>query len=129
MMNKSGNKTVLIVEDDADIRTFTCRVLQLEGYACLQAETDVETFRLIREYNVGLVILDLRLAENNGWVILSQLKNNEETALIPVIVFTASFGEQQKAQALKMGAEEYLIKPLSANVLKDSVTRILPINR
>ena len=129
MMNKSGNKTVLIVEDDADIRTFTCRVLQLEGYTCLEAETDVETFMSRKENNVDLVILDLRLAENNGWVILSKLKSNEETASIPVIVFTASFGENQKAQALKMGAEEYLIKPLSANVLKDSVTRILPINR
>ncbi len=128
-MNKTGNKTVLIVEDDADIRTFTCRVLQLEGYACLEAETNVKMFRSIRENNVGLVILDLRLAENNGWVILSQLKSNEETASIPVIVFTASFGEKQRAQAIKMGAEEYLIKPLSANMLKDAVTRVLPINR
>ncbi len=128
-MNKSGNKIVLIVEDDTDTRTFTCRVLQLEGYTCLEAETDAETFRSIRENNIGLVILDLKLAENNGWVILSQLKGNEETASIPVIVFTASFGENQKAQALKMGAEEYLIKPLSANMLKDAVNRVLPINR
>jgi len=129
MTNKPGNKIVLIVEDDADIRIFVCRVLQLEGYTCLEAETDEETFRLIRENNVDLVILDLKLAENNGWVILSQLKSNEETASIPVVVFTASFGEQQKAQALKMGAEEYLIKPLSANVLKDAVNRVLPISR
>jgi DNA-binding response OmpR family regulator len=129
MMIKSKNKVVLIVEDDADIRTFVRRVLQLEDYTCLEAETKVETFSSIKENKVDLVILDLRLAENNGWLILSQLKRNRETASIPVIVFTASFGEQQKARALKMGAKEYLIKPLSASVLREAVTRVLPSDR
>ncbi len=129
MIKKPEDKIVLIIEDDADIRTFASRVIELEGYVCLQAETHDEAFLLISENNVNLVLLDLRLTEENGWLILAQLKSNTETASIPVIVFTASFGEQQRAYALKMGAADYLIKPLSANMLRDSVARILPLKK
>ena len=125
MIKKADKKNVLIIEDDAVIRTFACRVIQLEGYTCLETATGDETFRLIKENKIDLVLLDLRLVDNNGWIILAQLKSNLETKQIPVIVFTASFGEQQRAQALKMGAVEYLIKPLSVNMLKDAINRIL----
>ena len=129
MIKKPEDNTVLIVEDDADIRTFARRVLELEGYICLQARTRDEAFRLISEKNVNLVLLDLRLADENGWLILTKLKSSTETASIPVIVFTASFGEQQRASALEMGAADYLVKPLSANVLRDSVARFLPLKK
>jgi DNA-binding response OmpR family regulator len=129
LTGKTDRKIVLIIEDDADIRTFACRVIELEGYTCLQAETSDEAFRLIRENDVNLVLLDLRLVDDNGWLILAQLKRNAETKSIPVAVFTASFGEQQRAQALEMGATDYLIKPLSANVLKDAIKRALPLKK
>ncbi len=129
MIKKPEDKIVLIIEDNADIRTFASRVLELEGYTCLQAETRDEAFLLISENKVNLVLLDLRLAEENGWLILEQLKRNPETTSIPVILFTASSGEQQRASALEMGAADYLIKPLSANMLRDSVARILPLKK
>ena len=129
MIKKPEDKIVLIIEDNADIRTFASRVLELEGYTCLQAKTRDEAFLLISENKVNLVLLDLRLAEENGWLILEQLKRNPETTSIPVILFTASSGEQQRASALEMGAADYLIKPLSANMLRDSVARILPLKK
>ena len=127
MIKKAEDNTVLIVEDDADIRTFAYRVVELEGYTCLQADNTDKTFRLLRENDVNLVLLDLRLVDDNGWLILAKLKSSTETASMPVIVFTASFGEQQRAQALEMGAADYLIKPLSANTLKDAITRALQL--
>ncbi len=129
MGKKPEDNTVLIIEDDADVRTFACRVIELEGYTCLQADNTDETFRLLRENDINLVLLDLRLVDNNGWLILAQLKSDTETVSIPVIVFTASFGEQHRAQALEMGATAYLIKPLSANMLKEAVTRVLPLKK
>jgi len=129
MIKKPDGNIVLLIEDDADIRTFACRVLELEGYICLQAETGDEAFKLIMGNKVNLVLLDLRLAENNGWMILKKLKKDAETSPIPVIVFTASLGEQQRASALKMGAADYLIKPLSANVLRDAVACVLPLKK
>lgn len=125
MTKKLKDNTVLIIEDAADIRTFACRVLELEGCHVLQAETCEEGLRLARGNKVNLVLLDLRLPDDNGWVVLEQMKSDPETSAIPVIVFTASFGKPQKERALAMGAADYLVKPLSATVLKDAVARVL----
>ena len=59
MAKRLKDETVLIIEDDAETRTFTCRVLELEGYDCLQAKTGDEAFQLMKEYEINLVLLDL----------------------------------------------------------------------
>jgi CheY-like chemotaxis protein len=118
-------KTVLIIEDDADIRNFARRVLELEGYRVLQTETGDEGLRLARENKVNLALLDLRLPGSSGWAILEQIKSDPEISAIPVIVFTASYGMQQHDQALALGAADYLIKPLSATGLRKAVARVL----
>jgi adenylate cyclase len=118
-------KTVLIVEDDADIRKFASRVLELEGYRIIQAADADEGLRLARKRRVALVLLDLRLPGRDGWVVLAELKSEPALSAIPVIVFTASAGAPQRDRALSMGAVDYLVKPLSAASLKQSVAHIL----
>ncbi len=125
MAKKDEAKTVLCVDDETDILVFACRVFELEGYRCLQAATGDEAFRAIKNHEVDLVVLDLRLAENDGWSIMEQIKSNPETSAIPVIICTASFGEPQRERALNMGAADYLVKPLSAAALRDAVARAL----
>ncbi len=125
MVKKLKDKTVLIIEDEADIRTFARRLLELEGYHVLQAETGEEGLRLVRGNKVNLVLLDLRLPDDNGWVILEQIKSDPGISAIPVIVFTASYGVPQQKRALAMDAADYLVKPLSAAGLKDAVARVL----
>ncbi len=125
MVNKLKDKTVLIIEDEADIRTFAGRVLELEGYHVLQAETGAEGLRLARRNKVNLALLDLRLPDDSGWVILEQMKSDPKLTAIPVILFTASYGVPQKERALAMGVADYLVKPLSAAVLKDAVASVL----
>lgn len=125
MTPKNKGKTVLIIEDDADIRTFAGRVLELEGYHVLQAETGKKGLRLAKGNKVHLALLDLRLPNDNGWVILEKMKSDPEISAIPVIIFTASFGEPQKEYALSRGAADYLVKPLSAHTLKNTVARTL----
>jgi DNA-binding response OmpR family regulator len=121
MAKELKGNTVLVIEDDTSTRTFACRVLELEGYHALQAETRDEGLRLVKENKVDLVLLDLRLPDNNGWVILEEIKNDPVLSVIPVLVYTASFGESQKERALAMGADDYLIKPLGAAGLKKAV--------
>ena len=118
-------KTVLVIEDEANVRKFACRVLELEGYHVLQAENDEEGMRLMRASQISLVLLDLRLPGHDGWSILEQMKNESALSAIPVIVFTASAGTPQREKALNMGAADYLVKPLSAANLKKAVTHVL----
>jgi DNA-binding response OmpR family regulator len=125
MTRKTKADTVLIIEDDADIRTFASRVLELEGYRILQSETGEKGLRLAREKGVSLILLDLRLPGESGWTLLEKMKGAPETAAIPVIVFTASVAASQHQRALAMGAADYLTKPLSASALKNTVVGIL----
>jgi CheY-like chemotaxis protein len=124
-VKKPEIKTVLIIEDEDDIRAFASRVLELEGYQVLQAGDGDEGFRLARQEGISLVLLDLRLPGRDGWVVLSQMKSDPELSSIPVVVFTASAAAQQRNQALAGGAADYLVKPLSATSLRESIARIL----
>ncbi|MFC1934500.1 two-component system response regulator [Chloroflexota bacterium] len=125
MAEKSETKTVLIIEDEAEVRNFTSRVLELEGYHVLQAENSEQGMRLVRESQVSLVLLDLRLPGRDGWAVLEQIKSTPELSAIPVIVFTASAEVSQRERALSMGAADYLVKPLSAARLRKAVVRVL----
>lgn len=125
MAPKREIETVLIIEDETDVRNFASRVLELEGYHVLQAEDSEEGIRLLRGGRVSLVLLDLKLPGHNGWVILEQIKSEPELSAIPVIVFTASAGVSQREKALSLGAADYLVKPLSAASLKKAVARTL----
>ena len=124
-MKKREIKTVLIIEDEADIRNFASRVLELEGYHVLQAVDGDEGLKLIRKNRIALILLDLRLPGHDGWVVLAKLKGEPALSAIPVVVFTASAEAAQRDRALSMGAADYLVKPLSAASLRESVSRIL----
>ncbi len=128
-MKSPEAKTILIIEDEAEVRSFAGRVLELEGYRVLGTEDSDEGIRLAREQRVALVLLDLRLPGGDGWWVLTQLKNEAELSAIPVIMFTASAAKQQREQALSLGAADYLVKPLSTASLREAVTHILSWKR
>lgn len=125
MVKSRKAKTVLIIEDEAEVRKFASRVLELEGYRVLETGTAEEGLELVRRGDIGLVLLDLRLPGQDGWVVLEQIKSDAELSAIPVIVFSASAGISKRGKALSMGAVEYLVKPLSAATLKEAVVSVL----
>jgi len=83
----------------------------------------------MRESQVALILLDLRLADEDGWLVLERLKNDPELSSIPVVVFTASAAAPQREKALSMGAADYLVKPVSAGRLRKAVARTLSLER
>ncbi len=125
MMRKGKTKTVLVIEDEADVLNFASRVLELEGYRVLQAEDGDEGLRLVRNNQVALVLLDLLLPGRSGWEVLEQLKKEPKLSSIPVIVFTASAAASQRDRALAAGATHYMVKPLSAASLRTGIARVL----
>lgn len=125
MAKRNNRETILIIEDEPDIRDFVARLCQLEGYRVLQAEDGEAGLRLAEEERVDLVLLDLRLPKIDGWTVLKELKSNLELSSIPVVIFTASAAVSQRDRALDMGAVDYLVKPLSAATLKEIIAHIL----
>lgn len=125
MARDRERKKVLVVEDDTDVRSFASRVLELEGYRVLQAEDGDEGLKLARKIQIDLVLLDLRLPGLDGWSVLEQLKSEPKLASVPVVVFTATAAVSQQTRALAVGADDYLVKPLSAGSLTKTVGRVL----
>lgn len=113
---------ILIIEDEAEIRRFAQRVLDLEGYRVLQAGDGEEGLKLAKSNpDLCMVLLDMRLPCLDGWAVLSNLKRDPELSSIPVVVFSASAAERHQERALGMGAASYLVKPLDAASLKQAV--------
>lgn len=129
MAKKSKTKTVLIIEDEDDIQNFISRVLELDGYNVLRARDARTGMELIRYNSVALVLLDLRLPGPDGWSVLRAIKSNPEFSAIPVIVLTAIAESLQRRRTLRMGADRYLIKPLSAHSLSTAVAGVMRQNR
>lgn len=116
-------KTVLVVEDEADIRKFARRLLELENYRVIEAANGNDGLKLMKEnHNLSMVLLDLRLPGRDGWVIMDEMKKDTKLSKIPVVVFSASAAEWQRKKALSKGAIGYLVKPLDAASLKQAVT-------
>lgn len=125
MTGKHNHKTVLIIEDEADIRNFASRVLELEGYRVLEASDGETGMAIMRDNPVSLVLLDLRLPGRDGWSVLREIKCNPELSLTPVVVLTAITEAIQRKRTLRMGASRYLVKPLSAHSLSRAIVKIL----
>jgi len=118
-------KTILIIEDEDDIRIFATRVLELEGYRVVGAGNGGDGLKLLREQRIDLVLLDLRLPGIDGWSVMEQMKSEPRLSKIPVLVFTASVGEAARERTIGMGAVGFLVKPLRADRLKEAVTGVL----
>jgi len=118
-------KMILVVEDEIDVLNFASRVLELQGYHALQAKDGSEGLRLAKENQVALVLLDLRLHEQNGWSLLQYIKAEPALSAIPVVMLTASAVLPQREKALGMGATDYLVKPLRATGLNKAVASAL----
>ena len=125
MTEKREAKTILVIEDEAEVQNFVPRVLELEGYHVLRAGDGDAGIGMAAENPVALVVLDLRLPGRDGWSVLAELRRQTALSAIPVVVLTASAGAVSRQQTLGKGSADYLVKPLSAAHLRKTVARIL----
>jgi DNA-binding response OmpR family regulator len=117
-----GTRRILIVEDDRFLRKAAEAALRRHGFAVLTAADGEEGLRVARAEVPDLVLLDLIMPGLQGFEVLRQLKADQATSKIPVIVMSNLSQDSDMEQALTGGAEAYLIK---ANLsLDDLVKRI-----
>jgi DNA-binding response OmpR family regulator len=125
MVPKTRQKQVLVIEDEQDLRQFTAWCLEAEGYQVLQAADGDEGIKKARQNKVALILLDIKMPHRYGWSVLAEIKSTPALSDVPVVIFTASADVNLKSSFIKMGAADYLVKPVSAAKLKECVTRLL----
>jgi signal transduction histidine kinase/CheY-like chemotaxis protein/ligand-binding sensor domain-containing protein len=103
------HKSVLVVDDDSNIRSLLQQELTEAGYAVRLAEDGRKALALIREETPGLVILDVMMPEMNGFDVAAVLKNDPATMDIPIIILSIV---EDKERGFRLGVDRYLTKPI-----------------
>ena len=120
-------QTLLIADDEPNIRKTLARVLSLEGYQILQAASGREALECIRQNAVDLVLLDVLMPELDGLQALGALR--EEQPDLPVIMMSGHATIESAVQATRLGALDFLEKPLSTDKLLLAVSNALRFAR
>jgi len=117
--------TVLIAEDEPDIRQLISFNLERESIGTLLAKDGVEAFEIAKEKGPDLIILDLMLPRMDGFTVFKELRLDSRTKDIPVIMLTAKAQLDDVITGLEMGADDYLTKPFSPKELVLRVKALL----
>lgn len=120
-------ETILIVDDEKLIRWSLSQELAKEGYGMLEAATVQEAIARFSEQQADLIILDQRLPDGTGIELLTKLQN--EKAEVPVIMLTAVDRSDVAVQAMKLGAFDYVTKPVNIDELKIVIHKALEATR
>ena len=102
---------ILFVEDDDDIRDYNKVLLQSSGYNVMTARNGNEATTLLQDELPDLIITDLMMPEKDGITLIKEIRNNEATDHIPIIVLSARSSAQAKIEGISGGAQVYLDKP------------------
>ena len=120
-MSAPNGKTILVVDDDQDIRDTLTELLQEEGYSVLRASHGVEALSALRDQpSPSLILLDLMMPVMDGWQFRAEQRKDPALAKIPVVVISAT-GKDEKVSAL--GAVQFLKKPIRLEQLLEAVAR------
>lgn len=103
---------ILVVEDDADINGLLCNILSKKGYDVRGAFSGSEALMCIDQFEYDLVLLDLMLPGVSGEDIINKIRKDK---IMPIIVISAKITQDDKINALKLGADDYITKPFDIN--------------
>ncbi len=123
-MAAAGSKPrqVLVVDDEPMIRNLLNRLLSMEGFEVLEAEDGQAAMEILTKEQPDLILLDVMLPARDGLDILSELRT---TSNVPVILVSAKGEEADRVVGLKMGADDYVVKPFSAAELSARIESVL----
>lgn len=114
--------SILIVEDETNIRANMAEFLQAEDFETVLAKDGEEAIALFEEKKVDLVILDLMLPKVDGLEVCKHIRHNSD---VPIIMVTARDEEIDKLLGLELGADDYITKPFSLRELKARIKAVL----
>jgi two-component system phosphate regulon response regulator PhoB len=117
--------TILIVEDEADLRELVRYNLEAEGFRVSVAESGDEAVERIRDGVPDLILLDWMLPGLSGIELCRRWRSREETARTPIIMITARGEEDERVRGLATGADDYVVKPFSMPELVARIQALL----
>ena len=115
---------ILVVDDEQDLCEILQYNLETEGYEVHTANSAEEAMRLPLE-NYDLILLDVMMGQMSGFQMALKMKENPVTSQVPIIFITALEGEDSLVRGLNIGADDYMVKPLSLREVKARIKAVL----
>lgn len=116
---------ILVVDDCATTRKLLTLYLKSKGYEVVTAENGLDGLEKVGKENVNLVLSDLNMPYMDGLEFVKSLRANPDTAELPVVMVTTEADPEEKEKAMKAGANGYMIKPVTAEMVAESIKKIM----
>ena len=119
---------VLVVDDSLALRRSMMYALQrLAEMVCVEAQDGAEALKKYSQGRFDIVLTDINMPVLDGLKLISHLRSDVTNAHVPIIVITTESAEADRDRALKLGADAYLLKPVQAQVVLDTVKKLLSL--
>jgi two-component system, chemotaxis family, chemotaxis protein CheY len=116
----------LVVDDSMPLRRSVMYALQRLGdVVCVEACDGADALKKFQSGDFDIVLTDINMPILDGLKLVSHIRSNEKNAKIPIVVITTESAEEDRQRALHLGANAYLLKPVQAQLVLDTVRRLL----
>jgi CheY-like chemotaxis protein len=125
MISSNTGKTILVIDDSTTNVVLLQAVLNNKGYVIETALNVKDAFSIMNRKMPDLILLDLLMPRINGYEFLKEIKSNEKTNKIPVIVVSALTDQENIQRSMELGANEFITKPVDIQKLLELVDSVL----
>jgi len=116
---------ILCVEDDVNNRLLIRRILMAEGYQVIEAANAVETIRQVQDQHPDLVLMDINLPVEDGYILTAKLRMIPHMTTVPIIAVTANVMRGDRERSLEAGCDGYIQKPIDVDLLPQQIQQFL----
>ena len=116
---------ILVVDDEAINLKLVSRLLEMEGYEVITAQSGDASLRLIEQTPPDIALLDVRMPDMDGYELCRRLRQNPRTAGIPIVMLTALVDENDRLKGIEAGADDCLPKPFNVELMCALLARLL----
>ncbi len=121
-----SSKKILIVDDTIELQQMISDVLTMEGYTVFTAPNGKEGLHMVIKHNPDLIITDLVMPVMNGYLFVAEVRGIPAFRDTPILVFSAKPQKEIDAEVLRSGANRFVAKPSSMDILLQCVNELIP---
>jgi two-component system response regulator MprA len=118
--------SILVVEDDRELRELVCLMLQHNGFEVEEAVDGLDALAKMASWQPDAMVLDVMMPRMDGLTVCRKLRQVPETAELPVVMISGRAQNKAVAEGLAAGANKYLVKPMSLDLLVKCIQELLP---
>lgn len=123
------SKNILIVEDSSTMRSLIVSTVEmLDGIEITETGSGFEALKILPHKKFDLILTDINMPDINGLELVSFVKNNPDYKNIPLIIISTEGSERDQERGMKLGANEYIIKPFKPEKLQELIEKYLKIS-